>query len=117
MHRPHRKHSPHPLHSLALAAGLALASGAALAQTAPNPQPPANGNQSTPLDRDGKAPDAAAAYRLSFQRADANNDGQLSREEAQNLPAIFEKFDQWDHDGDGHIAEKEFLEKARVTTP
>lgn len=96
-----------------LLAGLSLGSATALmAQTAPNPQGPANGNKNMQLDSAGKTTSPQAAQQLSFQRADANNDGRLSREEAQNLPAIAQQFSDWDRDGDGHISEQEYLQPA-----
>lgn len=97
-----------------LLTGLLMVSSAAMAQTAPNPQGAANGNKTAEIREDGKMTSAQAAHRLSFQRADMNNDGMLSRQEAQNLPAIFEKFNEWDHDGDGNISEEEFLKRASV---
>ena len=39
-----------------------------------------------------------------FQRADANHDGKLTRDEAARIPAIAEKFDQLDKDKDGLLS-------------
>lgn len=109
-----------PFHArkLLLLTSLSLGLGGAtslMAQTTTAPAGAASGNTTTPTDH-SKQPDAQDAHRLSFQRADANNDGKLSREEAQNLPAIFEKYNEWDHDGDGNISEKEFLDRASTTS-
>jgi hypothetical protein len=49
-----------------------------------------------------------AAIEAAFARADTNNDGKLSREEAQRLPAIFLKFDELDKDKDGFLSLEEF---------
>jgi hypothetical protein len=103
--------------NLVLLAGLTLGSGMTLmAQTAPNPQGSANGNKHTQLDHDGKTSNPQAAQQLSFQRADANNDGVLSREEAQNLPAISSSFGDWDKDGDGKISQKEFVNQSKESS-
>jgi Ca2+-binding EF-hand superfamily protein len=49
-----------------------------------------------------------AAIEGAFARADTNNDGKLSRDEAQRLPAIFLKFDELDKDKDGFLSLEEF---------
>ncbi len=62
------------------------------------------------------APSAPAAnadtarYMEAFSRADKNADGKLSKEEAENLPAIAQRFDQIDVDKDGSISQAEYLE-------
>ena len=45
-----------------------------------------------------------AQSEVVFQRADANHDGKLSRDEAARIPAIAEKFDQLDMDKDGLLS-------------
>ena len=74
----------------------------AIAQTATPPattQPP-TGAESSAAGR--------VALEAAFTRADANNDGMLSREEAQRLPAIAERFDELDKNKDGVLSFDEF---------
>ncbi len=58
------------------------------------------------------APKAAATsskdMEASFVRADTNKDGKLSREEAEQLPALAQRFEQIDTDGDKFISRAEF---------
>ncbi len=54
------------------------------------------------------SPDTAK-YMEAFARADKNADGKLSKEEAENLPAIAQRFDQIDSDKDGSISQAEYL--------
>jgi len=42
-----------------------------------------------------------------FKRADANQDGKLSREEAARLPAVAERFEMFDKDKDGALTLEE----------
>lgn len=51
-----------------------------------------------------------ARYMEAFDRADKNADGKLSKEEAENLPAIAQRFEQIDSDKDGAISKTEYLE-------
>ncbi|PKO41634.1 MAG: hypothetical protein CVU30_13210 [Betaproteobacteria bacterium HGW-Betaproteobacteria-3] len=44
----------------------------------------------------------------AFARADKNKDGKLSPEEAQTLPAVAQRFEQIDTDGDKFISRAEF---------
>lgn len=44
----------------------------------------------------------------AFQRADANRDGQLSAEEARQLPAVSQRFEEMDADGNGQLSLAEF---------
>ena len=53
------------------------------------------------------AGDKAAAD--AFKRADANQDGKLSKEEAARMPAIAAKFDELDKDKDGSLSLDEFM--------
>ena len=63
--------------------------------------------------------DAGARERLAleaaFNRADANGDGKLSRDEAGHLPAIALKFDDLDTNKDGFLSMEEF--SAVLNTP
>ena len=45
----------------------------------------------------------------AFKRADSNQDGKLSKEEAARLPAIAAKFDELDKDKDGSLSMDEFM--------
>lgn len=55
------------------------------------------------------APGATGNSALTaFQRADANRDGQLSAEEARQLPAVSQRFEEMDADGNGQLSLAEF---------
>jgi hypothetical protein len=60
-----------------------------------------------PAVQQAAAGDKAAAD--AFKRADANQDGKLSKEEAARMPAIAAKFDELDKDKDGSLSMDEFL--------
>jgi EF hand len=49
-------------------------------------------------------------YLEAFERSDKNGDGKLSKDEAENLPAIAQRFEQIDTDKDGSISKTEYLE-------
>jgi Ca2+-binding EF-hand superfamily protein len=51
-----------------------------------------------------------ARYMEAFDRSDKNADGKLSKEEAESLPAIAQRFDQIDVDKDGAISKAEYLD-------
>jgi Ca2+-binding EF-hand superfamily protein len=55
--------------------------------------------------------------KAAFQRADSNNDGRLSREEAAAIPAVAESFGRLDKDGDGFISAAEFEAGVAVGAP
>lgn len=77
--------------SLALAA--CLASGSIGAQ---QQQPPMN------------AKEAKAKFSEKFKAADANHDGQLTREEAQaGMPEVYKQFDQIDARKKGEVTERQ----------
>jgi hypothetical protein len=84
--------------SMAIIALAAWQIGSAYAQTPPPAAKPA-------------APSAdTARYLEAFERADKNADSKLSKEEAENLPAIAQRFEQIDVDKDGSISKAEYLE-------
>ncbi len=85
--------------SMAIIAVAALHINTAHAQmTAPSSPAPSGGTADT------------ARYSEAFARADKNADGKLSKEEAENLPAIAQRFDQIDTDKDGSISKAEYME-------
>ena len=65
-------------------------------------------------------PEPSARERIAmeavFARADANNDGKLSRAEAAQLPAIEARFDKLDTNHDGFISIDEFIAGAMDET-
>ncbi len=48
----------------------------------------------------------------AFNRADANHDGKLSRQEIEHFPALAARFDQMDTDGDQFLSRDEFNKAA-----
>lgn len=79
-------------HSVALLTAWALVSTGSWAQTA----------TATPAASE-------AALVAAFARADRNGDGQLSRDEAQRLPAVAEQFSALDRNGDNQLSRDEFM--------
>ena len=63
--------------------------------------------QAAPPMAQQQAGDKAAAD--AFKRADTNQDGKLSRDEAARLPAIAARFDELDKDKDGSLSMDEFM--------
>lgn len=85
--------------TLWLAAAVIGAAAASLqAQTASDPVRPPG------AEAGGRAAEALAA---AFKRADANNDGRLTREEAARMPAVADRFEDYDKDGDGTLTLEE----------
>jgi len=76
---------------------LALAGAAFGAQAQTTSQAPATATTPTTEQIEG-----------AFKRADANQDGKLSKEEAMRMPVLAEKFDQIDKDKDGFLSAEEF---------
>jgi len=104
-------------HKLAIASALSALALAAGAQTAAPAAPAADAQGQATGSTQGAAAgqsDSAGVVKAAFKRADANNDGKLSREEAAALPAVAEKFTQLDKNSDGSIGAEEF--EAGVTT-
>ena len=81
-------------------AAVTLASLALGAPVLSQAQPATPAGQQQAADK--VAPDA-------FKRADANQDGKLSKVEAARLPAIAAKFDELDKDKDGALSMDEFM--------
>ena len=84
--------------SLAIIAVAALQTGTVYAQAPAPGASPATPSADT------------VRYLEAFERADKNADGKLSKEEAENLPAIAQRFEQIDTDKDGAISKAEYLE-------
>ena len=114
---------------------LAMAgSGAVYAQTPPPPPSPASpgapmtspggggspGGMSSPSGGEKAAPAPGGAMDpppapmskketdAAFDRADANHDGKLTRNEAASIPGLSERFDQIDKDHKGSITKSQF---------
>ena len=129
MHRTHQRplapvSAQRTLHafdarSVLLLAALTLGGAPALqAQTAPATRPAAPQSQSAvtaPKPVLGAGPEAppSTAANAAFDRADANADGKLSPQEAQQLPAIGDRFEQLDTNRDGFLSRPEFEAGAR----
>ena len=48
----------------------------------------------------------------AFAKADINKDGKLDKKEAQMMPAVADRFEQLDTNGDGFISREEFSKAA-----
>ncbi|WP_457281838.1 EF-hand domain-containing protein [Polaromonas sp. P5_D5] len=128
MHTTATQHTKHSipgfeLRSVLLVAALAVgAAGAARAQTAtPSPaspnSPPAQVAPSSPGT--GGAAGAVPQNRVTskdieaaFNRADANKDGKLDRQEAEHFPAVAQRFEQIDTNHDTFISLGELIKAA-----
>jgi hypothetical protein len=107
---------------LLVAALVAGAAGAVRAQA--NPPSPASPNsppaQMAPSGSTGTgAPDAVPQNRVTskdieaaFNRADANRDGKLDRQEAEHFPAVAQRFEQIDTNRDTYISLAELVKAA-----
>jgi hypothetical protein len=119
----HSKHSiPHfELRSVLLVAALAVgAAGAARAQTAaPSPaspnSPPSKVAPAAPSANSGAVPQNRATTQdveAAFNRADANKDGKLDRQESEHFPAVAQRFEQIDTNRDTFISLAELAKAA-----
>lgn len=88
--------------SMAIIALASLCMHSARAQTNPGNAKPAMTAGGSQLE--------TVRYLEAFERADKDGDGKLNREEAENLPAIAQRFEQIDIDRDGSISKAEYLE-------
>lgn len=121
----HPKHSipSFELRSVLLVAALAVgAAGAVRAQTAP-PSPASPSSPPAQMAPSGSAgtaaPDAVPQNRVTskdieaaFNRADANRDGKLDRQEAEHFPAVAQRFEQIDTNRDTFISLAELVKAA-----
>ncbi|AYQ27695.1 MULTISPECIES: EF-hand domain-containing protein [unclassified Polaromonas] len=117
------KHSiPHfsgsELRSVLLVAALAVgAAGAVRAQTSPaSPNsPPSKVAPAAPSANSGAVPQNRATTQdveAAFNRADANKDGKLDRQEAEHFPAVAQRFEQIDTNRDTFISLAELAKAA-----
>ena len=103
MKRSHKHFIPNfELRSVLLLSALAL--GAATAAQA----------QSTaaPMAAAPQANASAKELDAAFAKADVNKDGKLDKKEAQTMPAVADRFEQLDSNGDGFISREEFSKAA-----
>ncbi|NIP73585.1 MAG: hypothetical protein GWO16_11385 [Gammaproteobacteria bacterium] len=61
-----------------------------------------------PVSMAGSGYKETGQERMSFQDLDADSDGQISREEAEKLPSLQNKFDSADANRDGSVSSAEF---------
>jgi hypothetical protein len=113
------------LRSVLLVAALAVgAVGAARAQTAP-PSPASPTSPPSQMAPSGTSTGGAGAagavpqnrttpkdVEAAFNRADANKDGKLDRQEAEHLPAVAQRFEQIDANHDTFISLAELTKAA-----
>lgn len=101
--------------SVMLFAAFTLSGAGALhAQTAPGASGPYGSGASARTTQQGSAASGAGAGQgragtaAPFERADINQDGKLSVQEAAQLPALVQRFHQLDADKDGSLSPAEF---------
>ncbi len=66
----------------------------------------------TPMAAGPQANASAKEMDVAFAKADTNKDGKLDKKEAQMMPAIADRFEQLDANGDGFISREEFSKAA-----
>ena len=72
---------------------------------------PAFAQMTAPASKPAATSDADTVKAMeAFDRADKNKDGKLSKEEAESLPAIAQRFEEIDVDKDGFISKKEYMD-------
>ncbi len=111
----HRTISAFEARSLVLFASLALG-GAASSMAQPVREPAARSvtaQTSTTAPARPMAAPAASAEQAAFDRADRNQDGQLSAAETQALPVIASRMRELDADGNGSLSFAEFRKGAQ----
>ncbi len=105
--------------SVTLFAALTLGGmGALQAQTGPSaapfhpagmpPSSSAQAGSAVPSGPTARTPLSSATSSMAFERADTNHDGQLSPQEAAQLPAIGQRFKELDTDRSGSLSRAEF---------
>ena len=98
--------------SVVLFSALTLGGGMAFAQTGNanvgSNKEPARIVQSGPATGVQQAPTVKNSVQAAFERADANRDGQLSAQEARQLPVISQRFEEIDSDRNGQLSRAEF---------
>jgi hypothetical protein len=90
-----------------------IALGAALAIPMAFAQEPVTEQQDPttthdPAPQEYTTPEAATSQPLTWADVDDDGDGRLSREEAANVPALAQAFDEADADGDGFLTQEEY---------
>lgn len=115
---PQRRSYPFDARSVMLFAALSLGAVAALHAQTGSGSPAMTmspADKSAPASRINPEPVGASAARpaspattAAFDRADANRDGQLSMQEAAQLPAIGQRFKELDADRNGALSRAEF---------
>lgn len=75
---------------------------------------PAFAQMTAPATKPAAAADADTAKATeAFDRADKNKDGKLSKEEAESLPAVAQRFEAIDADKDGLISKAEYMDAVK----
>lgn len=100
--------------SIAIISAAALQFGPVYAQTtyAQMTAPAKPAAPTAPAGNTAASPDNTKAME-AFTRADKNKDGKLSKEEAESLPAIAQRFESIDADKDGFISKAEFMDAVK----